>query len=235
MTTARDIVKGALRKISAMGIGQSLQAEEANDALILLNVMLSSLSVQGDLVYSETQESFALTGGDGEYTIGSGGDFDTVRPTRIDAVTVTQGDVDYSLNKIDKVAYSQISQKDIGGISGSYYYDAGYPLGTIRLYTVPEGVTTIKIYSEKPLAQFADLDAVFSMPQEYESMLIYNLAVWIAPEYEREAPPTVSRVAKQTLTAIRAQNNKNGRRVAYIDVPERTQGYDRTAILRGQS
>ena len=235
MATARDIIKAALRQIHVLGVGSSLTDEEAQDALDTLNSMLSVWSVDGNMVYTETIETFNLTGGDGEYTIGSGGDFNTTRPISIDAAYVTQGSTDYSLMAYDKQQYADIPQKDLGGISRIFYYDAGYPLGTIRLFSIPEGVTTITLYTTKPLTQFTDLDTSFAMPEEYKAALIYNLAVWIAPEYERDASPTTQKKANYTKRAVEIQNARNDKHVATVNVPSRsaTNAYDRNAILRG--
>ena len=72
------------------------------------------------------------------------------------------------------------------------------------------------------------------MPAEYESALIYNLATWIAPEYEREALPSVLKIASKTKRAVSKQNRKVKKNVSTINLPARnTDGYDRTAILRG--
>jgi hypothetical protein len=226
MTTARDIIEGALRKIHQLGTGTSLNTDEANDALSVLNGMLSTYSVEGGQVWIETKETFPIVSGQQVYTIGSGGDFDTNRPLRITAAFTSSGGTDYNMTPIDEKIYSQISQKDVGSIPEVYYYDGGYPLANFYMYPVATGVSTLTIYSRKYITEFADLDATFSMPPEYRMMLEYNLAVWIAPEYEKEASRTVVNKARETKEAVQTQNTRNENDLVYIDAPssEGTQG-----------
>lgn len=216
MTTARDIIKSMLRKIHVLGTGSSLDPTEAEQALSILNDLLSTSSIQSPMVYTETIETFSLTEGDNEYTIGSGGDFDTTRPLKINAAYVTQEDNDYTLTPIDKVEYSEIWNKSISTIPSKFYYNENYPLGTIWLNYLPISVTTITLTSEKPLTQFTDLDTAFSMPPEYKMFLEFNGAVLVAPEYEREASQTVKNQAKKIKRLISIQNRKNDKFVSTL-------------------
>jgi hypothetical protein len=209
MSTAQDIIESALRKISVLGTGSSLDATEGADALATLNNLLSTWSVEGNLVYNTTTETLSLTGGDGEYTIGSGGDFNTARPRRIISAFVTEGTTDYPLTIYSADQYASIPQKSTTGIPRVLWYDDNYPLANIRLYSVPDGA-------------------------EYEAALAYNLAVWIAPEYEREPLPSVVKIAHRTKKAVENQNRKTKKHVARVDIPSgNLDGSDRTAILRG--
>lgn len=223
MTTARDLIKDALRKIHVLGKGQSLDSDEANDALRLLNSMLSMWSVQGDMVYISSKETFPLTGA-GTYTIGTGLDFNTVAPLYITSAYVTSGTIDYELHKIDDKEYSAIAQKTISSSIPEYYYYDDNPTARIYLYPVDSGATSITINSIKPLTAFATLDTVYDMPAEYEIALVYNLAVLIAPEYEKEPTMSVMRVAKESKVAIQTQNKRNDKRLASLDgIPSRGQ------------
>ena len=233
MTTARDIIKASLRKIAVLGTGSPLDATEANDALMALNAMIASWSVEGNLVFTETIEEFPLSNLNGEYTIGIGGDFNTTRPTKIVAAYVSLGDTDYTMEKYGQIQYAELAFKQVsGGVPEVYYYNAGFPLGTIRLYPLPSGVTSITLYTEKVLDGFTDLDTEFAMPAEYEAALTYNLAIWIAGEYEREPMMSVVNIANQTKRTIESQNKRNDKVISDIDAPSRG-GRDRSIILRG--
>lgn len=218
MTTARDIIKSALRKISVIGAGQTLDSTEANDALNNLNAMLAVWSIKGNMIYTESRETFTLTTA-GSYTIGSGADFDTVRPIRIVTAYVTSNGTDYPLTIINETQYAKISDKTQTGTPSYIFYDGNYPEATIKLWPVPSNVQSITIYSEKPLSEFASLDTVYSMPPEYRQALENNLAVHIAPEYEKEASQTIKSIAMETLSLIRSQNTKNNPPRSTIDAP----------------
>lgn len=210
MVTARDIIKDSLRKIHVLGTGVALDPNEADNALNTLNDMLSSFSAEGALIFQETLEVFNLTTNQEAYTIGTGLDFNTIAPLYIKSAYVRQGDTDYPVTPFDEQEYSRISQKAISGsVPRIYYYDSNFPTATIYFYPVPSGSDTFRMYSRKALTSFTTLDSVFAMPEQYKSMLVHNLAVWIAPEYEREASRTIQMIAAKTKKTVIVQNDRN--------------------------
>lgn len=235
MSTARDIVKDALRKIHVLGTGSSLDATEANDALSVLNDMLATISAEGGYIYQEDKETFNLVSGQGVYTIASGGDFNTTAPLDIKAAFTTVGEIDYPLEKYDEKEYALITQKNITGYSGGiYYYDQNFPTAKIYLYPVPT-TGTITLYTRKYLTQFTDLDTAYAFPDYYRTMLVYNLAEWIAPEYEREASASVKRIAKRSRNAVTAQNKRNNRPLSrLLGIPSRRGNGSYTGFLGGE-
>lgn len=77
MTTAQDLITGALRFINAYSPGESLDASDADDALQTLNDLLESLSTSEASIYASDEDTFTFTAGQYRYTIGnySGGTF----------------------------------------------------------------------------------------------------------------------------------------------------------------
>lgn len=221
MTTARDMIKNSLRNISVLGIGSSLDATEADDALSLLNDMIASWSAEGNMIYNTTVETFSLVTGTAAYTIGTGGDFSTDRPMSITAAFVTINGTDYPLTVYGAKQYSEISDKDDTGTPCIIWYDDNYPLGNIRIYPAPDTTTTLTLYSEKALTGFATLDTVYAMPAENKAALIPNLSVWLAPQYEREASPTIKKIANSTKSIVSKQNRKSKQYVMTSSIPDR--------------
>lgn len=213
MTTARDLIKASLRKIQVLGVGASLSPEDAADALEALNAMIASWSVDGALIYTETKETFSLTSGTISYSIGASQTWNTVRPTKIKSGYVTYSGYDTPIRLIGKDDYAEIVDKDVSGVPCEFYYDAGYPAGNVYVYPVPLSNMSVTLFSEKPLTAFASLNTDFEMPPEYERAIVYNLAVEIAPEYEREAPISVKRIAKTSLQLVKTQNRFNDKSI----------------------
>lgn len=209
MTTAREIIAGALRKIAVLGVGTSLPAEEADNALEALNMMIASWSTENLMIYVTSIETFDITAGDNIYTMGSGGDFATVRPNDIESAYVTFGGIQYNLDAIGSKEYASITDKSTQDIPQAFYYSNGYPLGMFRLYPVPSQSGTITIFTQKQLTEFASVNDDVDMPPEYKKALVYGLAVELAPEYEKEASFTVTREANRAKRNIKNQNSKN--------------------------
>ena len=69
--TAQDIIMGALRFCNAYAPGESLAADDANDALVILNDLLESLSTDEAAVFASSENIFNFTAGQYQYTIGN--------------------------------------------------------------------------------------------------------------------------------------------------------------------
>lgn len=231
MTTARTIIERAYKKIGVLGAGQSLTAEEAQDGLIALNYLLESWSIEGGLVYTETEETFPLTSAQ-SYTIGSGGDFDTTRPVNVKLVTVKQGTIDYTLDKYDQIQFGEISQKALSGIPTVYYYNGNQPLATISFYPKPDSVTSCTIYSVKELARFATLDTDQTLAVGYGRALEFNLCIDLAPEHGITASPEIVKVANESKAAIFTANSNNDNNAMTVD-EALTSSSSRFDIYRG--
>jgi hypothetical protein len=216
MANARSIINQAARKIHVLGRGQTLSAEEAQDALIALNNLLSTFSAQAAIIFNTDRESFPLTGAQ-SYSIGLGGDFNTARPVDITDAFITSGSTDYPLTQIDRSHYAGIAVKSASGIADSFYYENNSPLGRIFLNLATQSAT-LNLWSRKAITQFADLTTDYDMSDGVESALVHNLAVDIAPEYEKEASATVKSKAKETKTAVSSAMRRQNYPTSDIDL-----------------
>lgn len=209
MTTARIMVKKALQKAGIMTKTETPSSDEINDGLDTLNGMLSSWSNESLLIYARLRESFTLSAGVASYTIGSGGDFDTVRPISISSVFIRSGSTDYTVESFSGVEYdTSIVDKDAEGIPIRYTYDNNVPLGTISFYPVPNQADTVFIRSEKILTQFA-LDDTVTLPAGWEHAIIHNLAEILAPEYGQTVNPVISREAATSKAGLKKAVTRN--------------------------
>lgn len=77
MTTALDLITGALRRINSYSPGETLAASDSNDALETLNDLLDSLSTDQASVFASSESIFTFIPGQYQYTIGNyvGGTF----------------------------------------------------------------------------------------------------------------------------------------------------------------
>lgn len=216
MTTVRELLSSSLRLITVIGAGETMTAEDASDGLKTLNQMLESWSADGTVINSKSVDTISLTSGDAVYTMGVGGDINAARPAVINFITVKQGDSDYTLNVWGSEVYATVENKVIQGLPQDVYVDNGSALLTLTLSPVPYAGLTMSVYSEKPLSTLT-LDTVLSFPPGYEKAVRYNLAVELAPEYEREASATVQRVAHESLLVIKRNNSQYAEAVSAVD------------------
>ncbi len=71
MTTASDLITGALKFINVYAPGESLDSADANDALETLNDLLASWSTTPGAVFKSTENILQFTPGQYEYTVGN--------------------------------------------------------------------------------------------------------------------------------------------------------------------
>lgn len=211
--TGRDIVTAALKLIGAFAPGESLPAAEATDGLGTLNRMLSSFSNDNLLIHARVREEFTLVSGTQQYTMGSGATFDTDRPLEISQALIRDESVseavEYPIRIVSLEEWSRIFAK---GVSAPYptalYAHGTYPNETIDLFPKPSAAHKLVLWSVKPLSSISTLDTAVSLPPGYEELLIYNLAPRLAPEYGRQTPAEVMKIAMDSMASIKRRNNR---------------------------
>lgn len=85
--TPNKIITLALKQIGALGVGQTPGAEDINDAFDILNLMLGQWANKRLMVFREADVACVATGAL-SYSVGPGGDFDTLRPDKLSGAYV---------------------------------------------------------------------------------------------------------------------------------------------------
>lgn len=219
MTTALNIITKAMLKAGILTKTEVPAADEANDALDALNDMLASWSNNSLLITARVTESFTLSAGVGEYTIGDNQDFDTVRPIKIIESHVRQGQIDYpSMYLAPDEVYQGLQLKTIQSIPELLNYTNNYPYGIIKLYPYPSIDYLLFLTSEKELSRFT-LNQTVNLAPGWNRALIYNLAVELCPEYGQKVDPMLLEIANKS----KGELSKAIMRVRTLDAPPLTQ------------
>lgn len=161
----------------------SLSTAEQSYHLSRLNSMLDSWSNERLMIFQLSQTSFALTASQGTYSIGSGGDFNMIRPTKVvEPCFVRDSDnADTPLDIINAEAYGRLVLKTTDGTYPAYlFYDYGYSAtstATIRLYPEPISGLTLFINTLQPLSTFAAMSGSIVFPPGYQDAIEFNYAV----------------------------------------------------------
>lgn len=207
MATARDLITRTLKLMKVVGEGQSPSDEQADDMLDTLNDMIESWSLSESMIYTETKEEFTLTANDGDYTIGSSGNFNTTRPTSIIAMTIRLSPNDETVvEPMSAEEYANITSLSVSGRPKYYWYDKNYPLGLIRFDCLPDSAYTMSLTSLKQWATISTLDDVLSVPVGAMRMLRYNLAVEAADEFGVAIGDNVRLIASDSKRAFMANS-----------------------------
>lgn len=209
MVTVLDIVTDAFQESSILTQTESPNNSEAQTGLKLLNRLIGSWTNSSAMQFERVTEAFSLASGTAAYTIGSGGTFDTVRPSKIVQAHVRLGTVDYNMEIVTDSIFQSINNKTTGGIPDMLNYTNEYPLATINIYPTPSTAYTLYLTSEKPLATYATTGTTVDLPSGWQDALTYNLAKRLARVYGQPADPELSVLARESKAAIALNALKN--------------------------
>lgn len=210
MATAISMITRAMRLATVIGKGETPDDDEAADGLVALNSMLDAFSIERLQVYYIVEETLTMVANDAQYTMGSGGDLNTTRPTRIeDACYIRYNSIDTPLQLLNFEGFASIVNKTTASNIPQYLFaDMQNPLVRLNFWPVPSDASAVAhIFSWKQLQQFSALTTALALPPGYEEMIVFNLAVrWAGPEFGQKVPDEVTRIAIISKANIERMN-----------------------------
>ena len=214
MTTPVELIRLALRDAGVNGVGQTPNAEDNNDAFSHLNMMLAGWSRRRWLVYHLQELSIVSTGAQ-SYTVGTGGDISTTRPSMLEKAwfrlltgSAPGQPIDFPLTILTSFEdYSRIALKSLVSWPQYAFLDSGFPLASIYVWPVPAaGTYSLHVLVKAPLTQFADLTTDINLPPEYMEALLYSLGERLRLSYQLEPDRQLSRLAAAARDAVMSAN-----------------------------
>lgn len=213
MSTVRDLLTLCLKDAGVLGVGQTANAEDMNDALYQLNIMLAEWTRKRWLVWNLFATSVTSTGAQ-SYTVGPGGDFSIARVAGLEDAYMRllnpggQNQVDYPLEMINaREDYDRISLKSLSSWPSYVFFDSGFPTGKAYFWPIPaSGQFQLFIVTKTVLTKVISLSDPLNMPPEYEGAVLYNLAVRLRPAYQMPPDPSLTALATDALNVLRTSN-----------------------------
>lgn len=221
--TALDLITRACVRVNMYTPGENPSPNDSVAFLAELNMMVSGWAPQTQNIPVVSREVFDLEadkgGPDDPYTIGDGGDFDTIRPASQSSITgvgllllSTTPSVEIPRVVFTDDAWQNVQIKDLSNsLFTGLYYNPTYAdsLGTINLWPVPDVATNdIVLYIQRPIAQFANLLTEYDFPDGYEDAIVSNLALRIADISGRVVTARMEKVARNSLAMLQRINIK---------------------------
>ncbi len=200
--SAEEVITAAYRKNRIL----TPTSQQLIDGLQDLQNMLSSWSADGLAVPSFSTDELTLVSGQSVYTIGSGGDFDTVRPLWLISAFIRISNIDYPVHNMAKKIYNRITAKDTEAQPSRMYYDPQYPLGKIKFNYEADSAYAFHLISMKPLSEPSTLATAFSVPNEANLAMIFNLAVILSADNNVKLLPQVFSIADSSLSILETIN-----------------------------
>jgi len=146
-----------------------------------------------------------------QFTYTIPGNFKIPRPLRItNAFTrITTGGtgLDYPMEEISNDEYTAIGFKSVAGPWPTcFYLNADFPLASLYFFPNPSQAGSLHLWCDDIFSSFATTNTAVSLPQGYVRALKWNLALELAPEYNRPITPALSMAAKESKAALKALN-----------------------------
>ena len=222
-TTFTDLASVSFGMLNVFLPGEAPGSADLNRARLIANRMLSGWGQRGQYIPIISRERFNLVANQGgpsnPYTIGSGGDFDTERPSNQNSITAANliltatspevrvplgiySDQSYDANKIPDMSNTQPT---------GLYYNPTYAndLGSIFLWPVPTTATNdLELFLQKAIAQFADNTTTYYVPDGGEDVISYQLALRMQGPWGKRLDPADVQIANEVLGVFKRSNAK---------------------------
>lgn len=218
-TTALDLITDALVEIGALAAGETPTAEDADLCRRRLNSLLDSLNIDRAAINKIAIDEYTLTAGHQPHTIGVDpagvltADFAQARPVAIVRAYIKTGSgTSADHQEIDVWTEQEWSDISARGMAGStpegVYPDYGAPLCSLYFWPVPSAAVVYEQHSWVQFTEFSAISDIVNLPTGYADLLMYNLALRIAPAFGREPSAVTVEMASRARTNIQTVNSK---------------------------
>jgi hypothetical protein len=186
--SALDLIKSARRLLNIDASGDSIDAGESEESFDVLNMLIDSMDNQRLNVPSLKNVTGTLSAAKNPHTVGTGGDINISRPLRIERafcrLAALTTPVDFPMDQINNNQYQDLAVKNIStSYPTHFYYEATYPLASLYVYPVQVSALELHMSVWDKLTRFSAITTEISLPEGYENLFRYMLAVELAPMY----------------------------------------------------
>ena len=175
--------------------------------------MLDRWNLTNLLVYAETISIFPFIAGQQTYTLGTGGTFNTPRPSRVERASIQFNTsaipVEIPLDIVDVQGWQEITVKSTTSTFPLVLYnDNNFPFMNLNFWPVPQGPANVILYNWQTMPLLTSLTELIELPQGYSDALIYNLAVRACQMFDRQPSAQLLEEASQAKSDINDINSK---------------------------
>lgn len=231
MALVSDLIVSVMQLMGALTQGETPNTDEQTSIFNRLNELIDAWNTDRLNIFTVQSALYGLVASKGTYQIGPGAaDFNVARPVNVETAHVVSGaGIRSKMDMLNSLEWAAIKEKTVQALMPyRFYYDAQFPIANINIWPQPSlaagGATNIELFTWQPLAAFASVSSVVSLPPAYLKAIRYNLAVDLAPDFGLQLQPQVAPIAtasKQEMRMLNAQILPGPlSRETYGDIPE---------------
>jgi len=208
--TVSEIVEDARDLLGISAEEEPMEAVDLNKGVRALNQMLRAWQADGVQTWVLTEGTFALVASDADYVFGTGGSFTTV-PLEIMDMRITRNGTDLPMQRMSREEYFSLPNKATTGYPTCYYYDRQRNGGTLYVWPAPDATGgTLKFTYRRMLNDVGDGTNTLDVPTEWMEAVTSNLAVRLAPRYEKTPSQIVLKLAETSYNSLKAFDTGEG-------------------------
>lgn len=228
---AQDLIQSALEKLGAYGVGQTVNTQDLDRSLEVMNAMLDSWSAESLSVFAWETITFPLVANQGAYTIGTSGspNISHTRPmdlrTGPGAAYLQDTNLNnYPVDVVPQDYWQMIGNRSVNSqIPDTVFYDPQFPNGIINVFPLPSIAYNMIVNAVLQLTQYATLQTTVTLPPGYKYAIENNLAVELKPYFP------AGKLADSVIVA--AMNGKGV--IKRRNIREIVAVYDQEIVSRG--
>lgn len=218
MATVQDFLTRCFRLAKIYAPGDSIPSDDMNDALADLNEMIGIFNNDGLMLYNMDTSFHSITAQTGAdprptaITIGPvGADIIAARPMKILGanltVTSTSPNVNVNLEIWNEQQYLAQQVLNIGSpIPIGLYPDNAFPNMNLNFWPYLNGSAKLELQTWSALNSALTLATTLSLPDGYNEVLRFNLAVRLGAEWAMPPDPVIIEIARSSKAALMAHN-----------------------------
>lgn len=235
--SALDIITAAMMELGILSSSEQPNAADGQWGLQKLQRLIDRYNARLPMVYNVNFTQFTLPAGSNPFTIGPGATFDVnQRPVTIPSIGLilagTPG-VELPLNPRDDQWWANNRIKQLTStLPTDYYYSPDWEIqedgsqwGKIFFWPEPTAEHQINLQSRQVLGEYTSVTDDFTMPPAYWDLIVYELAISLAPSFGLEPNQILLAGQKAALKAVQVNNVKSPRLAS--DSPSQVSGSGR--------
>lgn len=205
--TGDKVIKKALQKLGVIAIGETIPSDDLTDCRDTLNILIKNMMAQqnsilkGMKTWQRERKSLTLSA-KAKYEIKeSGGDLDSDIPVKmIDVRLKDTDDNETPLTQIQLSEYERIGNKSQVSTPSKWFYERHIDSGFLYFDTIPSDITDVaELTFLRTLNDVDKATDVIEFPSEYYRVLVYALAIDLAPEYGQEITTAIMSGAESSI------------------------------------
>ncbi|MEM8615309.1 MAG: hypothetical protein AAGF20_00085 [Pseudomonadota bacterium] len=198
--SALDLVNSALRKLHVLEEGTSASDAEVQIGLTNLRYMLRTWAVKGVRLWLTEEQTITLAAATASYTLDP-------RVLEVSDAFRRSGGNDTPIQIFDREEYMRLPNKSVSGDPYAIWIDRQRAQAVAYVYPVPSSAgDTVEITTKRQILDAADASEELEVPPEWSGALVYNLAVWMAPEFRVDPDPVLLSKAATLYEDLEAQD-----------------------------